>query len=74
MERDTIEERAERHHDEGQRKKTRDRAKPGRATAADGGDGEHDRQRFHRLDQRGQERGRHDRSDMRPVSRHAMPP
>ena len=55
MQRDVIQERAERDDDCRQQRKPANRAEPGRTPAANGGDGEHDRQRFHRLDQRSQE-------------------
>ncbi len=74
MQRDTIEERAEHHDDEDQQPKPGECANPRRPPAANGGDGEHDRQRFHRLDQRGQERGRHCGSDVSQAPRHEASP
>jgi hypothetical protein len=56
-----AEQRTERHDDQGQHRKAGKRAKTRWTPAANGGDGQHDRESFNRLDQRGQERGRYHR-------------
>ena len=73
MERNAVKDRSERHHNDRQYGKACERARAGRAPAANGGDSQHDGQRFHRLDQRSKERGRHGRPNQGQSVRHAKP-
>jgi hypothetical protein len=53
------------HDDQGQHCKAGERTKTRWTPAANDGNGQHDRESFNRLDQRGQERGRYHRPDER---------
>jgi hypothetical protein len=74
MQRDTIEQRSEREDDKRQHDQPGEDAESGWPPAAHDGDGQHDRQRLDRLDQRGQERGRNRRPNERQTAGHASSP